>query len=124
MAWDRAVDDAFNRLLGHSEEELHRFHKGAERSDLSTKPWIKRKWADLSRGIAPFDSGFDSHERWKSYVFPQSIRRILPASAPLQHPSVRKKRRGFVSDGKLSSDTSHLLFGLTRTKQSNAIKDS
>ena len=165
MSWDRATDDAFNRLLGYSQEELDRFHEKVDElrawrkahdpqsdfewtesdsepdgapitppdspkgdsPDLSTKAWIKRKWADLSRGIEPCDSGFDNYETWKSYVLSENTGQILPASAPLQQSSIRKTRRRFVpafSERQAQLECIIRFICADKTKQNNAIKDS
>lgn len=118
MARDLVVDDAYYVRLGYDQEYLDRnppvfawtdsdsdFSDGdrapltppqsptGDGPDLSWKAWTKCKWANMSRGIQPRDSGFAEYETWKSYILSQHPRKVLPALTPLRRPGVRKKRR-------------------------------
>lgn len=64
--------------------------------DVSTKAWMNRIWADLSRGIEDHDSGFNDYETWKSHVLSESAPKVMSTSTSSLFPKLgvsRKRRR-------------------------------
>ena len=102
--WDRAADDAFNRLLGYSQEYLDRIHKGADeyramfaaRMESAPEAWTDLEsdsdyddahLAPLSPPLTPKGQGLDPP------TFEHS-QRLSPPSVPIQNSSAptRKSR--------------------------------